>query len=363
VNPKTEVVVVGAGLAGLAAAWRLTRAGKSARVLEAESRAGGRIHSVYSRESGVALADLGPTWIWTPYQPIATKWLTELGLATFEQFEEGMGIFDASETVPGAPHQMLSQPGSMRVAGGTQALINRLVEDLPPGTLSTSSAVTRVEVLSDGVTVSIGSDPTHELSCEQLLVAMPLRLAASNVAWQPALPKQLEQTLVSVPTWMASQAKVVALYEHAFWRDRGLSGRIASRVGPLVEAHDHCGAAGQPAALFGFVGWSAEERARMGVDGLTDAVERQLRRCFGDSAPRPQAIHIQDWAECPYTASSDDLTGPAEHPRVGPEILRLAHFDGRVRFCIAEAATISPGLIEGALIAAESAADAIISGA
>ncbi|MEU3568090.1 FAD-dependent oxidoreductase [Kitasatospora sp. NPDC036755] len=40
-----NVIVVGAGIAGLAAAWRLQRAGHTVTVLERDSHAGGRLSS------------------------------------------------------------------------------------------------------------------------------------------------------------------------------------------------------------------------------------------------------------------------------------------------------------------------------
>ncbi len=45
---RRRVVVVGAGLAGLSAAWRLQQAGLSVQVLERRPRAGGRVHSEWS---------------------------------------------------------------------------------------------------------------------------------------------------------------------------------------------------------------------------------------------------------------------------------------------------------------------------
>ena len=43
---KTDVVIVGGGLAGLAAARKLARAGLSTRIVEARERLGGRAHTI-----------------------------------------------------------------------------------------------------------------------------------------------------------------------------------------------------------------------------------------------------------------------------------------------------------------------------
>ncbi len=70
VGPVDRVVVVGAGIAGLAAASRLRRAGIACVVLEARDRIGGRLHTVDL--SGVPV-DLGGSWIHHPIgNPIST---------------------------------------------------------------------------------------------------------------------------------------------------------------------------------------------------------------------------------------------------------------------------------------------------
>ena len=60
--PFMETVVIGAGLAGLAAAARLVEAGRSVTVIEARNRIGGRVWT--RRDSGVSSAiELGPEWL------------------------------------------------------------------------------------------------------------------------------------------------------------------------------------------------------------------------------------------------------------------------------------------------------------
>ena len=87
-----DIVVLGAGLSGLPAAALLCDAGAKVQVLEASTHIGGRIRALRDPVSQHALADLGPTWVWPKYQPVAARWLEELGLSTFEQFNEGDAV-------------------------------------------------------------------------------------------------------------------------------------------------------------------------------------------------------------------------------------------------------------------------------
>jgi monoamine oxidase len=83
---KVEVVVVGAGLAGLCAARRLSQAGLSVSVLEARDRVGGRTWS-RALADGTVL-DLGGQWI----GPMQTRVITlarELGVESFPTYNDG----------------------------------------------------------------------------------------------------------------------------------------------------------------------------------------------------------------------------------------------------------------------------------
>jgi monoamine oxidase len=89
-------VIVGAGLAGLAAARRLERLGCSVRVLEARDRVGGRVadHGL----SDGSVIELGGQWI-SPIQPRVWNLAAELSLATFPTYEEGTDLTIIDETV------------------------------------------------------------------------------------------------------------------------------------------------------------------------------------------------------------------------------------------------------------------------
>ena len=66
-----KILIVGAGLAGLHAAWLLSKLGYKVRILEATNRIGGRVHSLYNFsknrivESGAELIGLNhPSWLY-----------------------------------------------------------------------------------------------------------------------------------------------------------------------------------------------------------------------------------------------------------------------------------------------------------
>ena len=81
-----EVCVVGAGYAGLTAAWRLHEAGVSTVVLEASDRVGGRIWSE-SRRSGTVI-DRGGAWF-APQHDAALSLAREMNVTTYKTWVRG----------------------------------------------------------------------------------------------------------------------------------------------------------------------------------------------------------------------------------------------------------------------------------
>ena len=346
-----DVIIIGAGLSGLASALLLIEAGKSVRIAEARGVPGGRIRSVLDDDTGAYLADFGPTWIWPAFQPVISRWIEKLELGTFPQFDTGKAVLDYG---PGTGREIRfvpGQEGNVRVVGGAQAIIDSLAARLPDSAILTNSPVRSVSTTDEGVTLEIENEKTV-LKCGNVIVAVPPRIAAKSIIWTPELPVPLSRALEQIPTWMAPHAKAVVFYDKPFWRSQGLPGRIASQAGPIVEGHDHCGPDGSPAALFGFIGWPHDLRAEAGAE-LKAQICAQLKRCFGPDSPDPRKIHIEDWAADSHVATPRDLAEPISHPDVGPDILRDAHANGRVWFAASETAIRSPGLVEGAFDAAE----------
>jgi monoamine oxidase len=85
-----DVVVVGAGVAGLVAARTLVAGGARVVVLEARDRVGGRTRT---ERVGRAFFDVGGQWI-GPGQDRAARLASDLGLTTFPTFTTGTKVLD-----------------------------------------------------------------------------------------------------------------------------------------------------------------------------------------------------------------------------------------------------------------------------
>ena len=89
IEMNRDVVIVGAGAAGLTAANELRKAGLSVAVLEARDRVGGRL---WTDVIDGAMLEIGGQWV-SPDQDALIDTLAELGLETYERYREGDSVY------------------------------------------------------------------------------------------------------------------------------------------------------------------------------------------------------------------------------------------------------------------------------
>ncbi|MGM0433959.1 MAG: flavin monoamine oxidase family protein [Pseudomonadota bacterium] len=338
---QTDIAIVGGGLAGVALAEQLQREGVDYQLFEARGRLGGRIES--TAYDG-ARFDLGPAWFW-PVQPRLMAVCERLGVGAFEQFSEGEPLFEDSVRQIHRGIGFASMAGSLRIDGGASALIDAFARDLPPSRLHLDAAV---QSLSDRGHLQLRNGSAWQ--ARRIVLAIPPRIAA-QLWFDPELTADQQRRLTVTPTWMAGQAKLVAIYDAPFWRQDGLSGDAMSQSGPLMEIHDASPAAGRPGALFGFFGVPASAR-NANRQALVSASLAQLGRLFGNRAEEPVKTVIRDWATEPETATDADQVS-MEHPsaEITGSIQSIWH--GKVLFGASEMAPQFGGYMEGALEQAE----------
>ena len=215
---KQKIAIVGGGLAGVYAAYRLHKAGIDFDLFEARNRLGGRIHTT---EGGL---DLGPAWFWPDFQPQMYDLVAELGLSSFSQHEQGDALLER-----GLGHVLRRQgyPSgnlSMRIGGGMIRLIEALVAKLPTDRIQLNTQVLAARLDEFGVALLLSGDRWEAHSYSHIWLAIPPRLAR-RIVFAPELPQGSIGQLCAVPTWMAAYAKYLARYSQPFWRKQKFVGR------------------------------------------------------------------------------------------------------------------------------------------
>ncbi|MEV4331050.1 flavin monoamine oxidase family protein [Streptomyces sp. NPDC049597] len=146
-STRVDVVVVGAGFAGLSAAERLVSTGRSVLVVEGRDRVGGR--SLSGEVAGVKV-DLGATWVarrHTAVRDLASR----VGCTTTDQFAQGHNVLwmagrrrTYSGTIPKV------SPAALVDMARMQAAVNKLVATVDVNAAWETPGAGRLDTLSFG---------------------------------------------------------------------------------------------------------------------------------------------------------------------------------------------------------------------
>ena len=355
-----KVVVLGAGLAGLAAGYELTKAGHDVRVLEAQERPGGRVLTLRGFD-GAHYADAGAARIpeeheWT------LRYVKEFGL-TLAPFYPEAGLFvrlkkrrraevnwkkfrDAVEDSVGV---ILGEARSWHKIDGGNDLLPRAFAERLAGRITYGAPVSRVEQDSGGVRVTFGRGGAAETwAADYAVCAIPFAVLG-RVEFAPALSEKKRKVRDQMTYELASRAFLQC--RGRFW-EGGRANGFAVSDAPAEFWPATFGQAGAGAVLqvyvrhFTSLQWAKKteaERVGAALD-LTEQVlpgaradfERGAVKCWGED----------EWAGCAWT-----------HPS-GPQLAAVNAPEGRVHFA-GEHASIYASWMNGALESGNRAARAV----
>jgi len=145
---RTSIIVIGAGVAGLAAARQLVRAGFVVTVLEGRNRIGGRVWTDVA--DGVPL-DIGAGWIHGPAggNPIATL-ATEAKARTYLTDDDSITVAD---TVGSDATESTFGTGQIKFKAALAAVSTRMKQSIPDEALATALGIVAPNVLTDPLSV------------------------------------------------------------------------------------------------------------------------------------------------------------------------------------------------------------------
>ena len=343
------ILIVGAGLSGLLTAYLLKKEGIPFKILEARNRVGGRINTLYRTDE--APIEMGATWFTQQHKHIATL-LKELEIERFEQFMDSRVYYQPSATSPAQLVQIPSQAPSYRISGGTSNLINTLFHKLDKTDVLLNQSVKHIKFNKNSVLVH--AEKIFEGS--KVVIAIPPKLWANNILFEPRLPEDLMNVAVQTQTWMEDSIKVALTFSEPFWEQENLPGTLFSNAGPITELYDHSNHKRSNYALCGFINASYKH---LSYTERQESVMNQVKNIFGE--------RIEDFThyeECVW--SKEDNTFQASevslypHQNNGNPIFNKSYFDDRLLISSAEVASAFPGYMDGAVLAAKVTAKKII---
>jgi putrescine oxidase len=239
-----------------------------------------------------------------------------------------------------------------RVVGGSQLLPLRLAERL--GDRVVLDAPVRRLGWSDG-RVEVDAGGVHAVA-RAAVVAVPPNLTG-GIRFEPALPGwrlRLEQNLSQ-----GVVIKTMAVYDHPFWREDGLSGQGFAPSLLVRELYDNSPPGGEPGVLLTFLaGENAERAARLTREERRAAILDGFSAYVGPGALEASGYHELDWSAEEWTRGAYAATfGVGGLTRFGEDLRRPI---GPIHWACTDIAGVGHMHMEGAVRSGQAAADAVL---
>ena len=250
------------------------------------------------------------------------------------------GFFQLTDFAGGAQDSHLE--------GGSQQVCDRIAGELGDAVVL-SSPVASIAADGDGAVVTSAA---RTVRAARVIVAVSPAIAG-RIEFEPALPPPREALGQRMP--MGAYMKGIAVYDSAWWRERGLSGLALSDSGPVQMVVDVGPPGGEPGILAGFVtGAPAREMGRLAPEARRRAVLDAIAAAIAPEAAEPRAYRDFNWHEERWSRGGPvGLMGPGTLTGLGPVLREPC---GPVHWAGTDTATEWTGYMDGAIQAGERAA-------
>ena len=340
-----DVIIIGAGLSGLSTAYQLKKAGINFKILEAQSRLGGRIETIYGKQD--TPMEMGATWFGEEHLNLI-QLLTELNIGYFEQHTEGISLFETMSFEP--PQQYFVPANSQsayRIKGGTFSIIDALYQRIGKENIILNTEVNGI--IEEDNKIKIVDSLGNFYFSKQVIIALPPKVANDMIKFTPNFPEGINQIMKKTQTWMSGSVKFSVEYKKAFWKDNGFSGSIFSQSGLATEIYDHSNYENTKFSLKGFLNGSAYHYTHA---ERKEKVISQLKHYFGAEVEKFESYNDKIWDNKYIQPKEDIFLSP--HFNNGHAVYEDSYMNGSLFFTGTETSNTFSGYMEGAIISSNS---------
>lgn len=341
VDQPLRIVVVGAGMSGLVAAWELSRAGHDVTVLEARERVGGRVLSLRSPFAPGHVAEAGAARI-PPEHDLTLRYALHFGLE-LDPFYPGTGFYlrfrnGERELIP--PDTFLAErPDFVKIRGGSDRLPAAFAASLGERVI-TGSPVTDIAA---GSTVSTRVRNGRTWESDRVLVTVPVPLL-SSIRFSPALSAAKTEAMNGGFRYQSS-TRVFVRFRTRFWEAEDLNG-WGTTDWPEELWHPTWDAAGPEGVLLTYVyGSRANELDGLDGDARVERVLGHWQQFLPDVAGHVVSGTSHSWQHDPWSRAAWAWPTPVQDQELGSE---LARPEGPIHFA-GEHLSGARGWMQGAL--------------
>jgi monoamine oxidase len=345
-----KIIIIGAGAAGLVAAYELDRAGHDITVLEARERSGGRIHTLFSPFSDGQFAEAGASRIPSNHDlTLSYARYFDLTLGTF--YPESANYININgnntELIPASEYIALppfpdsvSRSAYRKIRGGMFKL-PQAFSDVLGDKIFFQTAVESVIQDQDGLTINTVQG--QQFVADRVLCTVPLPVL-NKISFSPTLSAE-KMSAANGGYHYSASSRIFTQFSTRFWQNDALNGWGDSNL-PEEIWQPTWDDEQTPGILQSYLrGATALQFDALSPDQQIDSVFDRWANGFPDLHNHISTTHIHSWASEPWSVKAFAAPSVSQEVALGNHI---GTAEGRIHFA-GEHASGFHGWIQGAL--------------
>ena len=355
-----KIIIIGAGMSGLVAAYELVRAGHDVTMLEARDRIGGRVLTIRSPFSNSHFAEGGAARI-KPSHHLTLGYANHFNLdldpfyatsGDYINMSNGNREIISNNTYLNASYGSILRKEYLKIRGGS---------DLLPHAFSNSSTlnnkiylgvpVSSIQQQNNSVTVQTSNG--NQFTADRVLCTVPLTVL-NKIQFTPSLSSE-KQTAMNGGYRYAPSTRIYMQFQNRFWENESLSGWGNTDI-PEEIWQPTWDLAGPTGIIMSYLRWTpAETMDALSEEERINYVLNRWESIFPGATNNLESGVSQSWAQEEWSQ------GAWASPTSSQDAALANHIglaEGRIHFA-GEHASNDHGWMQGALFSGLRAATEI----